>query len=142
MEERILQDLSIAEKLLSENDYSIVNVKDGVILDKKRGGGIKPILETIDELKEAMNGSIVGDKILGKASALLCVYAKVKGVYTPQATKTAIAVLIRAGIPGQTDTMVPFIKNKSGTDICPFEKMLRYVDSPEQAYKVLKNAVK
>ena len=142
MDEKILQDLNIAEKLISESNYSIVVVKDGVILDKKRGTGIKPILETIDLLQDKMAGSIVGDRILGKASALLCVYSKVAGVYTPQATKTAIAVLIRAGIPGQTDTMVPFIKNKSGDDICPFEKMLKDVDSPEDAYKVLKNAVK
>jgi hypothetical protein len=142
MDERVLEDLDIVEKVLLESDYSIVVVKNGVILDRKRGGGLKPLLNIIDELKEALNGSVVGDKILGKASALLCVYAKVGGVFTPQATKTAIAVLIRAGIPGQTDKMVPYIKNKNGDDMCPFEKMLKDIDTPEEAYKILKDNIK
>ena len=142
MEERILQDMELAEKLLTESCYSIVVVKNGEVLAKKQGDGIKPILETIDEIKDQMTSCIVGDRILGKASALLCVYAKVSGVFSPQATKTAIAVLIRSGIPGQTDELIPFIKNKNGDDVCPFEKMLQEVDDPEEAYKILKNTVK
>jgi len=119
-----------------------VVVKNGTLLTSKRGNGIRPILEAIDELGEKMQGSTVGDRILGKASALLCAYAKVAGVYTPQATKTAIAVLLRANIPGQTDEMIPCIKNKDGSDICPFEKMLSGVDSPEEAYNILKKTLK
>jgi hypothetical protein len=89
-----------------------------------------------------MQGSTVGDRILGKASALLCAYARVAGVYAPQATKTAIAVLIRANIPGQTDELIPYIKNKDDNDVCPFEKMLSDVDSPEEAYNILKKTLK
>ena len=89
-----------------------------------------------------MQGSTVGYRLLGKASALLCVYAKVAGVYAPQATKTAIAVLIRANIPGQADEMIPYVKNKDGSDICPFEKILLEIDSPEEAYKILKEKMK
>jgi len=111
------------------------------VLLKKQGDGIKPFLETIDELGQKMNGSTVGDRILGKASALLCVYSKVANVYSPQSTKSALAVLIRAGIPGQTDEMIPYIKNRYGNDICPFEKMLLNIDSPDEAYKTLKQAV-
>jgi hypothetical protein len=88
-----------------------------------------------------MYGSTVGDRILGKASALLCVYTQVSNVYSPQATKTALAVLIRAGIPGQTDEMISYIKNRFGNDICPYEKMLLDIDSPEEAYNTLKKAV-
>ena len=123
------------------SDYSFVVVKNGVLLTGKRGGGIKIILETIDELGGDMQGSTVGSRSLGKASALLCVYAKVSGVYTPQATKKAIAVLIRANIPGRADKMIPFLKNKDGTDLSPFETMLMDVDSPEEAYNILKKTL-
>jgi hypothetical protein len=116
-------------------------VKNGEILAQKKGDGIKPILEAIEELKEKMHGSTVGDRILGKASALLCVYAKIREVYAPQATKTAIAVLIRAGIPGQTDALITHIKNRYGTGMCPFEQLLLAVDSPEEAYTMLKKTV-
>lgn len=111
------------------------------MLLKKKGDGIRPFLETIDELGQEMHGSTVGDRILGKASALLCAYTHVRNVYSPQATKTALAVLIRAQIPGQTDELIPNIKNRYGNDICPFEKMLINIDSPEEAYKTLKQAV-
>jgi len=139
--EDIIEDMEVTRDILSKTDYSIVVVKNGNVLTKKKGDGIKPILEAIDDLGEDMQGSIVGDRILGKASALLCVYSKVNGVYSLQATKTAIAVLIRAGIPGQTDEIIPYIKNRNGDDVCPFEKMLLDVDSPEEAFEILKKTV-
>jgi len=133
--------MDLARGVLAETDCSIVVVKNGDVLIKKKGDGIRPILEVIEELKEEIQGSIVGDRILGKASALLCRYSKIKGVYSPQATKTAIAVLIIAGIPSQIDEMIPYIKNRSGSDVCPFEKMLSGIDSPEEAYEILKEKV-
>lgn len=141
VKEDIIEDMDVALDILSKTDYSIVVVKNGNVLTKKQGDGIRPILEAIDDLGGDMQGSIVGDRILGKASALLCVYSKVRGVCAPQATKTAIAVLIRAGIPGQTDEIIPYIKNRNGDDVCPFEKILLDVDSPEEAFEILKKTV-
>ena len=86
-------------------------------------------------------GSIVGDRILGKASAMLLRYSKVGGVYAPQATKTALILLIVDGIPVEIDELVPFIQNKSRDGPCPFEKMLEDVESPETAYNILKENV-
>ena len=40
-------------------------------------------------------------------------------------------------IPAQVDQLVPFIKNRDGTGMCPFEKMLENVTSPEKAYEIL-----
>ena len=139
--EDIAEDMGAARDILSKTDCSIVVVKNANILTKKQGDGLRPILEAIDELREDMQGSIVGDRILGKASALLCVYSKVKGVYSPQATKTAVAVLIRAGILSQTEETIPYIKNRDGDDLCPFEKMLVDVNSPDEAFKILKEKV-
>ena len=141
LSEDIVEDMDVARNILSKTDYSIVVVKNGNILCKKQGNGIRPILEVINELGQDMQGSIIGDRILGKASALLCVYSKVNGVYSPQATKTAIAVLIQAGTSSQTDELIPFIKNREGDGVCPFEKMLLDVDSPEEAFEILKKTV-
>lgn len=139
--EEIVEDMDTARDMLSKKDYSIVIIKKGDVITKKQGEGIRPILETIEELGENMKDTIVGDRILGKASALLCVYSGVSGVYSPQATKTAIAILIKAGIPGQADKLISHIKNRNGDDVCPFEKMLANIDSAEEAYKVLKKKV-
>jgi hypothetical protein len=136
-----MNDMDIAKDILTKTNCSIVVIKNGTVLSRRRGDGIRPILETIKDLKEEIHDTIVGDRILGKASALLCKYCKVKGVYSPQATKTAIAVLIIAGIPCKIDEKIPYIKNKDGSDICPFEKMLSNIDSSEEAYKLLKEKV-
>lgn len=139
--QEIIDDMERAREILSTTDCSVVVVKNGDILTKKQGNGIKPILEAIEELGQDTKGSTIGDRILGKASALLCVYSEASGVYSRQATKTAIAVLIRAGIPGQTDEMIPYIKNRSRDGLCPFEKMLSNTDSPEEAYRILKKTL-
>lgn len=137
----IINDMNLARKILSSEDFSIVVVRDGKLLSHKKGDGIKPILKIIDELGEEIKGTVIGDRILGKASAFLCRYSKVNGVYAPQATKTAIAILIIGGIPCQADEMIPFIKNRSGDGLCPFENMLQNVESPEEAYNILKDNV-
>jgi len=139
--DEIIKDINLARVILSSEDFSIVIIRDGKILSHKKGDGIKPILKIIEELGDEIKGTVVGDRILGKASAFLCSYSKVKGVYSPQATKTAIAILIIGGIPCQADEMIPFIKNRTGDGLCPFEKMLQNVETPEEAYKILKDNV-
>lgn len=133
--------MDIARTHMQTTEDSVVAVKYGTILITKKGIGIKPMLEIIDELGEHLQGACIGDRILGKASALLCVYGKVAGVYSPQATKTAIAVLIQAQIPGEADVLVPFISNKTKDGICPFEQLLIDIESPEEAYQLLKEKI-
>jgi hypothetical protein len=136
--EEIISGLKLASDAINNSDYAVVVVKNNQIICKKKGDGIKPFLAVIEELDEDIHGSIIGDKILGKASSLLCIYSQVQAVYSPQGTKTGIALLILCGILSQVDNMIPFIKNRSGDDICPFEKMLENIDSAEEAYNILK----
>jgi len=139
LSEEVVKDLEIAREVLSTSDCSVVVVNYGKIWKKKTGEGIKPILEVIEEMGEDIQGSVIGDRILGKASALLCRYAKAQGVYSPHGTKTGIALLIMGGVPCQVDELIPFIKNRAGDGICPFEKMLKDVTGPDEAYKILKD---
>jgi hypothetical protein len=141
LDQDILNDIELARETINESDCSIVVVRYGKIISEKKGNGVKPILETVEELREEMQDSVVGDRILGKASSLILRYSNVKGVYSPQATKTAIALLIMGGIPCQVDELIPFIKNRYEDGMCPFEKILKDVDSPEKAYKILMEKV-
>ena len=141
VDEETINDMELAREVISTTDYSIVVIGYGKIWKQKKGEGIRPILETIEEMGEDIYDSVIGDRILGKASALLCRYAKAQAVYSPQGTKTGIALLIMGGIPCQVDELIPQIMNRNGDDICPFEKMLKDVTSPEEAYKILKEKV-
>jgi hypothetical protein len=136
--EEVLSGFERARDIIQTSDYVVVVIKNNKILCKKKGSGIKPFLEVIEELGDNIHGSILGDRILGKASALLCRYSQAKAVYSSYGTKAAIAMLILGGIPSQIESMIPFINNRSGDDMCPFEKMLENVNSPWEAYTILK----
>lgn len=133
----LINDINIAKDLILNKNNSIVVINNGVLLTEKIGDGIKPIIESINELKDKINGSVIGDKILGKASALLCIYSKARAVYSPKSTNAAISLLSRKGIYYETDKVIPFIKNKYKNDICPFEKIVENIESPNDAYKIL-----
>jgi hypothetical protein len=138
--EEVVKDLELAREVLSNTDCSIVVINYGKIWKQKKGDGIRPLLEAIEEMGDDIHDSIIGDRILGRASALLCRYAKAKGVYSPQGTKTGIALLIMGGVPCKVDELIPLIKKENGDDLSLFEQMLKDVISPEEAYKILKKS--
>jgi hypothetical protein len=139
LNDEILKDLDLARDIISNEDCSVVIVKYCKIWKKLKGECVKPMLEAIDEMGEDIYESVIGAKILGKASALLCRYAKASGVYSPEGTKTAIALLILGGVPCQIDRMISFVQNENCDDIFPFEKILNDVESPDEAYRILKD---
>ena len=138
LSEEILKDLELARTVITTEDCSLVVVKYEKIWKKKKGEGVKPVLEAIVEMGEDIYGSVIGEKTLGKAVALLCRYAKVSGVYSTQGTKTAIALLIMGGIPCQVDNMIPFIQKEDVSGQIDIEKLLNEVNSPDEAFVILK----
>jgi len=141
VDEDVLNDMELAREVISTTDYSLVVMQHGKIWKQKKGEGVKPILETIEEMGDDLNDTIIGTRFLDKASALLCRYTKVSGVYSPQATKTGIALLMMAGIPSQIDKMISDVKDIGDDSLCSIEKMLADVNSPEEAYKILKEKI-
>ena len=141
VDEELISDMELAREVLSKTDCSIAVISYGKIWKQKKGEGVRPIMEAMEEMGEDICDSVIGNRFLGRASALLCRYAKAQAVYSPQGTKTGIALLIMGGIPCQVDELIPQIMNRNGDDICPFEKMLKDVTSPEEAYNVIKEKV-
>jgi hypothetical protein len=141
LDEETLKDIALAQNVIANEYVSVVIVDNGKIWRKKKGQGIRPFVEVIEEVGDEIHGSVIGDRILGRASALLCRYSKVRAVYSPQATKTAIALLIMGSVPAQVDKLIPFVKNRDGSGLCPFEKMLENIDEPKKAYNFLKEKV-
>ena len=141
VDEDVLNDMELAREVISATDFSLVVVQYGKIWKQKEGKGVKSILETIEEMGDDLNDTIIGTRFLDKASALLCRYAKVRGVYSTQATKTGIALLIMAGIPSEIDEIILDIKNIDADSLYGLERMLSDVDSPEEAYKILKEKI-
>jgi hypothetical protein len=125
----------------SKSDFSIIIIKNGSVLIKKKDDEIKTLLEAIENNKKDLQESTIGINTLDKASALLCVYSKIASVYSLKSTKKALAVLIRAGIPGQTEEIIMFPERSHDKQKFLYEKRLSYIDSPEFAYEILKEKI-
>ncbi len=128
------------EKTLREQlqTHSLVVVEDDKI-SCYDGKGISPLLRFIENGSTFENATIVGDKKIGRASALLLVYGKAKKVYTPVISKPAIEVFKAFKVKYSADEVVENIMNQTQTDLCPMEKKVQNVNSPEEAYKIFKN---
>lgn len=114
-------------------EHTLVVYKDGkpTFYDER---GIQPLLIQIKQgtLKDAF----VADRVVGKAAALLHVYAQVKEVYTPVLSKQAIPVYEKHNIPYTADKIIDNIRNRTNTDLCPMEKKVQNVNDPAEAYRL------
>jgi len=132
-----LRDINTARKIIETHPYTVAIVKEGNIIFTSKKNEIKSILFAIEKFKDELAGAVVGCNLVSKAAAFLCRYQKIKGVYSPRGTKTGIALLIMGGIPCQVDEMIQNIAENEA-EYYPFDQALVNVESPEEAYSILK----
>lgn len=125
--------LEQAKKLLPGHSIVLVKDKDIIISD---GRGISPMIKYIEENKSLENYSCA-DLIVGKAVAMLFVKTKIKEVYGAVMSKSAYEYLAKHNISCSYKVKVDSIINRSGTDICPMEKVVLDIDDVDEAYTAL-----
>lgn len=102
--------------------------------------GISPMMRFIAD-GVVLSGFSVADLIVGKAVAMLFVKCGISKVYAKTLSESGKEVLEKYGIPYEYETLTEKIINRSGTDICPMEKAVLYVDDVNQAYNTLKQTL-
>ena len=130
------EDIDILREQLSE--HSLVVIKEGKT-EVYDGRGIKPLVDYVRN--KDFERAYAGDKVIGKASALLFVYGGAKYVYTPLISKPAVEVFKKHHVKYRADKVVDNIKNRAGDNLCPMEKKVRGIDSPDEAYKLFDNII-
>jgi len=133
-----MQDLAIAKKRLGIKSLTISIVKNDEIIFETVSHGISGFLEAIAKLGDKLEGASVADRVVGKAIALLCVYAKVKAVYAITLSKKAKAVLENNVVYHEWEDLVENILDVNKAGICPFEKLAKEISNPNDAYGRLK----
>lgn len=118
-----MTDINIAKTHLHNNNLSMVIIKDGKIIEESLAKGIKPIYDIYTERKESLNNSIVADKVIGKAAAMILANGGIKMLYTDLISDKAIEVLDEFKIEYEFAKKVPLILNRDGSDMCPIEKL-------------------
>lgn len=123
----------LKEILLKEN-HTIVIYKNDASVFVSDDRGVAPLMKLLKEDKSQLVDSIVVDKVIGKAAALLMAYAAVKEVFTPTISLPAIEVFKNHDIKITFDKEVDRIINRKGDGLCPMETFCLDIDNPEEAF--------
>jgi len=132
------EDLELAKKRLHEKGLTLIIVKDSRVLFESKDHGVSAFLEALDKFGDKMRGTSVADKVVGKAIALLCIYAGIDAVYAPTISVKAKQIFENYNTHFEWDKLVEKILDAHGRDVCPFEKAVMEIDNPKEAYKKLK----
>ena len=97
--------------------------------------GIKPLLTYIQEFTPCPEGAIVFDRVVGNAAALLLRKASCAEVYSPIGSQLAAKTLEGFDISYSFLKTIPYIVNRHGNDMCPFEKA-SLGRSPAEFYEI------
>jgi hypothetical protein len=138
MNERIIKDMKKAQLLMNVSNVSLVVIKDGEVLHKRTGKGVAPFIDLIESTSADFSDCVIGDRLLGRASAFLCRYVEAVGVYAVTGTKKALAVLMVGGMMAQVDNFIPYISNQTQDGLCPFERAVSIAESPSEAFELIK----
>lgn len=138
-----MSDLELArEYLLADNELSIVIAKEGKIIAKEKGKGIKPLLIIIDKLGYKLKEASIADRVLGKAAVALSLNEGVKYFYGSVVSEKAIEYLVNKKVDLkniEAETIVPYILNQKHTDMCPVEKLTMDIENVTDMKVVLKD---
>ncbi len=129
-----MNDLEKAKTQLTQKQLTLVIVKNGEILFETQFHRISGFLTAIEQLGKNLENASIADKVVGKAVALLCVYARVKAVYAETLSSEAKSLFEENGVPYEWKEMVETILDDKKQDMCPFEKEATNITDPKEAY--------
>jgi hypothetical protein len=99
--------------------------------------GIRPHLEALDSFGEKLQGSIMVDKIVGRAAALLILYSGAAEAHAALISTPGRRVLEEHGFRFSYAKETPHIKMLDGRIYCPFEAMVQGLSDPGEAYRAI-----
>ena len=143
MQTKLLEEdvLAEARRLILEEDVPCVFVREGAVLRPGEGTGVRPLVRALDEEPELLRGSVVVDKIVGKAAAMLAVLGGAAGVYGLTMSAAARDYLAARGIPAEWETLTERIINRTGTSLCPMETAVLDIDDPAEGLAALRETM-
>lgn len=132
-----MSDQILAKNKLLEGGYSCVLVKDGNIIMTSRDKGVTPLFSKLTEDKPSLKDATIADKVVGKALALLCLFAGITSVYAYTMSECAEILLKNKGIYVEYNKIVPYIMNRDRTNRCLMEKLVDNMEDPQKAFDAI-----
>ena len=100
----------VKEKLYSTNASLVVLYSNGECKEYYQNR-INDIKEILKENREALQGAIIADKVIGKVAGSILTVAGVKEIYADVMSKYAITVLDKNNIRYEYRNLVNYIQN-------------------------------
>lgn len=132
---------NLKEILIKEELTCALSDGTDIILRSKEKG-VMPLYHFIQTAGISQRPLFMADKIIGKATAYLALYAGVKQIYTHQISEGGLHILQQNGIEVFYDNAVPYIYNRMQTGQCPMESSLEGVTTVEEAWQTLDRFIK
>ena len=133
-----------AEKYVKELNDSIKTARQK-ILDGKAGCVIikngKIILDIYRQHPDKMKDSLLVDKVIGKAAAMVAICGKVKFVHAELICDSAVEILEKHNIKVTYTKRVRDILNRRRDGLCPMEKTVLHISDPASGVTALEAAV-
>lgn len=121
---------------LTRTGLSLMIYRGEEVIFSSRGHGIVPLLEAVEAIgRDGLRGSIVVDKIVGRAAALLALYIGASEVHAGLISAGARELLTRCGLRHHFGRESSIIMGWGGSGVCPFEGLVADIDDPEEAYR-------
>lgn len=128
-------------KILKENKYSCVALDENGVYYQNVGIGVKPIITPMREDKAFFKDKYVGDRIVGKAAALLLILSGAKYVYGSVMSRGAVEILNKYNLDYSYDTLVEYIENRTKTGMCPLEQCVKECDDKDLAFDLIEQKI-
>ena len=109
---------------------------DGNLIFSSQKDGIAPLVSYLTEFGRYADGVYVFDRIVGNAAALLLDIAGCIEIWSQVGSELAVRTLDARGIRCHFVTVAPYIVNRKGDGMCPFER-LSLGKSAEEFYKLI-----
>lgn len=138
MDEAMYKAVNRARVSLTHGEKTFVVVGETKLLHYSDGHRVKPFLDLIENDPSMLDGAVIGDRIVGRAAALLCAYCKVKAVFAMSISDEAIEILGAHNILATWRETVPYIVEKDLTSRYKLDVHLKDVDDPAQAVEMIK----
>lgn len=126
-------------KLREQNSAScVIESSNGEILTLHERG-VSDLYRLLTQDSEALNGSLIADKVVGKGAAALMILGKVRALYAVVISKPALELLNAHTIEVHYNQIVENIINRTATDICPIERRCLKCLTPEECLKEIED---
>lgn len=107
--------------LIQKKASLVVAYADGEIKEYYQDR-IKDLISILKQNENALKGSKIADKVVGKVAASIMAVAGIEVLYADTISKLAIPVLENAKIKYYCNNVVEYIKNNDKTGMCPMEE--------------------